>query len=710
MILTTAPQRAGNLSRMKTRWSSSWRRLALAAALLLPASSSLAQDMTDSLPVTRVVLYTNGVAYFEHAGRIDGDHDFALPVDTDNMDDLLQSLVLRDHDGGSIRAVRYAAEVPLERTLSSYSLDLSGNPSLASLLRQARGEEVELDGAESVSGVIVSVETVTAPEEADQHYLLLATDAGLRRIALEGVTSLQFVNEQLRSELAAALGAVAQQREDAQRSVQLEFRGEGERFVQIGYVREMPVWKTSYRLVTNGDSSAELQGWAIFDNPTPLDLEDVQVTFVAGQPVSFITSLYEAVYVRRHRVEPPTSTAVGPTSFSSGAPAPMAAPAPVFEEAESFAADVAARASLLDMGVEAMASGVETGVTFQYVVDEPVTVGRFESAMIPIVQQQIPAQNLSVFDPMTGLDSPLRALLLQNDTGLHLAAGTVTVFEAGSFSGTALMEDVLPGSDALLAYAVDQAVTVRSTRGSAPEQVLSLRVADGSLLSEVRLRYRTRYEVAGEVEENRLVAIEHSRQPGYELVSPAEPAPLSTGSAFRFGVLLGADQPAGDLADSADSDLPVQLECPAAADSACLLEVIEEYVASRRVALSSMGLDDVLLVLENELLDEETQELLQQFADVTRQLTEVQRQLAEVERRRSVIFEEQGRIRANMAELDQSSSLYQRYVSQLNDQEDELEELSERITELEQQRIELQRERDGLISSTGTPAVDGAAN
>ena len=92
------------------------------------------------------------------------------------------------------------------------------------------------------------------------------------------------------------------------------------------------------------------------------------------------------------------------------------------------------------------------------------------------------------------------------------------MFEAGSFSGTALMEDVLPGSDALLAYAVDQAVTVRSTRGSAPEQVLSLRVADGSLLSEVRLRYRTRYEVAGEVEENRLVAIEHSRQPGYELV------------------------------------------------------------------------------------------------------------------------------------------------------------------------------------------------
>src|SRR5690625_316015 len=692
MILTTAPQRAGNLSRMKTRWSSSWRRLALAAALLLPASSSLAQDMTDSLPVTRVVLYTNGVAYFEHAGRIDGDHDFALPVDTDNMDDLLQSLVLRDHDGGSIRAVRYAAEVPLERTLSSYSLDLSGNPSLASLLRQARGEEVELDGAESVSGVIVSVETVTAPEEADQHYLLLATDAGLRRIALEGVTSLQFVNEQLRSELAAALGAVAQQREDAQRSVQLEFRGDGERFVQVGYVREMPVWKTSYRLVLGGDGTAELQGWAIFDNPTALDLTDVQVAFVAGQPVSFITSLYQAVHVQRQRVGPAVTEPIAPPAFAPAMPAPTAA-----AEYEAAPFSMAARDSLLDMGVEAMASGSQSGVTFRYEVDEPVSVGRFESAMIPIVQQRIPAQSLSVFDAELQLDNPLRAVLLSNDTGLHLAAGTVTVFQDGSFTGTALLNDVLPAQDALVAYASDTVVTVSRTSCSEPEQVLSLRIMDGTMVSEVRLRHTTSYELLGEPDAARLVAVEHHRNHGFELVSPIDPAPRSTGNTDRFGVLMAADSGSGEMTDEAEGEPPVQLQCDSG--ESCVLQVVEEQQTLRRVALSNLSTADILLVLENEQLDGDARQLLQQLSELGAQASRVERHISELERRRSAIFEEQERIRANMAELDASSALYQRYVTQLNSQEDELEEINSQLGALEAERAALQQQRDALLRS-----------
>lgn len=662
----------------------------LATAGLLQFSLAQEVGMTN-LPVTKVVLYKNGVAYFEHSGTVSGDQVFSLPARTDDMDDLLQSLVLLDHDGGSINAVRYAAEDPLARTLSSYSLDLSGNPDLAALLLQARGEDVTLAGSQPVSGTVVSVERVSVPEEADRHYVLLSGEDGLRRVDLDEVREIRFENEQLRHELAEALAAVARERSEDETTVQLHFSGEGERSVQIGYVREMPVWKTSYRLVLGTEGTAELQGWAILDNPTGMDLQDVQVTFVAGQPVSFITSLYEAVYVQRQRIAPPVAQDAGPPAvFQSGvAEMEMAAPAPMMQRSfESSAMD-----SIMDAGVEAQASGVQTGVTFQYVVDQPVTVGRFESAMIPIVQEQIPAQNLSVFDPQRGASHPLRGVQLENDTGLHLAAGTVTVFDGGAFTGTALVNDVLPGDTALLAFATDQSVEVQHSTSRDPEQVQSIRLQRGILHTEFRERYRSSYEVIADVTDGRLVAIEHVRRDGFELISPADPAPVTTAGTYRFGVALAAAAATGDLAG--EVGLPVQLECSAA--DTCVLEVIEERVATRTVALSNMPTESIVILLQNELLDDETTVLLQQLLDLGQQITALQRERDALASRRTAIFQEQERIRANMATLAQSSSLYQRYAGQLNDQEDELEEIAEELVRIDEELRELESQRDELF-------------
>src|SRR5690554_564962 len=246
-----------------------------------------------SLPLSRVVLFTNGVGYFEHAGTVHGTQEVLLRIESHDMDDLLQSLVLLDLDGGSVQAVRYPSQDPLARTLASYSLDLSGNPSLADLLRQARGEGVRITAGTSLAGTIVSVETVQAPESAPLHYLNLSTDDGFRRINLAEVRDIRFDRAELRAEMDAALAAISRHRETDLNEVRLRFSGDGERRVVVGYVREMPVWKTSYRVVLGDDGSAELQGWAIFDNPTSLDLRDIEVSFVAGQPISFITSLYE---------------------------------------------------------------------------------------------------------------------------------------------------------------------------------------------------------------------------------------------------------------------------------------------------------------------------------------------------------------------------------------------------------------------------------
>src|SRR5690606_38022985 len=80
--------------------------------------------------------------------------------------------------------------------------------------------------------------------------------------------------------------------------------------------------------------------WAIFDNPTSLDLEDVTVSFVAGQPLSFISSLYEPVYAERPRVEASVAPVVVPPAYAAEAEPMLAAPAPV-AQARSAAQDMA---------------------------------------------------------------------------------------------------------------------------------------------------------------------------------------------------------------------------------------------------------------------------------------------------------------------------------------------------------------------------------
>jgi len=72
--------------------------------------------------------------------------------------------------------------------------------------------------------------------------------------------------------------------------------------------RRTPVWKTSYRLIldnaaatvapaTQPAGGASLQGWAIVENQTDNDWNNVQLSLVSGRPISFVEDLYQPLYV-----------------------------------------------------------------------------------------------------------------------------------------------------------------------------------------------------------------------------------------------------------------------------------------------------------------------------------------------------------------------------------------------------------------------------
>jgi len=666
--------------------------LAFALAWAQPAPASTAVE----LPVRHVVLFTNGIGYFEHGGTVVGTQEVELPVAPEHMDDLLQSLVVRDEGGGRIEAVRYGARDPLGRVLGSYALDLSGDPTLAQILAQARGEAVRVETSESLRGVIVNLERVAIPDGAPQTLLTLSTATGLRRVALEEVREVAFERAALQEEFEAALAALARYRGGDAATVRLRFVGEGVREVRVAYVREMPVWKASYRLALGAPGEAELQGWAILDNPTALDLDDVSVWFVAGQPISFVADLFEPVYVDRPRVA--THVAKGfvpPTDAGQFAPAvasrSLAAPSPAMMS--DALAEFAAAPPMFgegDGGVVAAAQGVAAGSTFAYRVAAPVRVGRFESAMIPIVVATIEAHEVSFFDASVLAGHPLRGVRLVNDTGLHLAAGPVTLFDAGGFAGQALLADVVPGDSRVLTYAVDLDVAADAARSGEPERVVAASLRGGVLESTWRTREVTRYRFEARGGADRFVVVEHPKRAGFAVVSPAEPT--ETPTSWRFGVALG--EPTAE-----DPTVPVHLAC--AADAPCVLTVTMERLDARRIALSNLGGDQVAFYLENVELSAADRAALTALLEVQRRIADMDRSVVGLEARVNDVFRDQSRIRDNMGVLDRNSTLYRRYAGDLEAQENELRDLRQRIVTLREARAAAQQELATLIARFG---------
>ena len=123
------------------------------------AQTSQSSDPAARLPVTRVILYKNGVGYFEHSGHVRGSQDVNVDFTTAQLNDVLKSLTVLDLGKGRITGVSYNSTAPLEKRLGSLRLPVGENPTTAQFLDALRGARVELRNAStSASGRLLSIE------------------------------------------------------------------------------------------------------------------------------------------------------------------------------------------------------------------------------------------------------------------------------------------------------------------------------------------------------------------------------------------------------------------------------------------------------------------------------------------------------------------------------------------------------------------------
>ncbi len=116
---------------------------------------------------------------------------------------------------------------------------------------------------------------------------------------------------------------------------------------------------------------------------------------------------------------------------------------------------------------------------FEYKLAAPVTIHKNESAMVPILQQNFPADHVTLWserDPHA-----LRAVWLENTSKLTLDSGSFSIFENGEFAGEGLLDPIHPGEKRLLSYAADQAVRVKITDRDEKQTLHHLKIAKGVL-------------------------------------------------------------------------------------------------------------------------------------------------------------------------------------------------------------------------------------
>lgn len=680
-----------------------------------------------NLPIRRITLYRSGVGAFERRGLIEGDAKVQLRFDTKQINDILKSMVVLDLSKGQgrVEGVSYGSKEPLTKRLSSFAIDISGNPTIAGLLGQIRGAEVALKLTEGreVVGTVLGVETRSEPVGKEVavpvSFVNVMTSEGLVSIRLPQVASFELRDEALKSELNKALAAVAEYRADRTKTVDIRFAGEGAREVMVGYIQESPVWKTSYRLILPDSKKGEkpssegvtVQGWAIVENTTDEDWNQVQLGLVSGRPVSFTMDLYEPLYVARPEVPVPTVPGVAPRAYEGGsgemdeagkptapqskrarmergvptvsgggaagrmgAPGAPAEPAAMMLDLASAGAENAQLSSedLANYAARSQAAAMEVGEVFQFQLEAPVTVERQRSAMLPILSAGIEGKRVSIFNPADGGSHPMRGVWITNTSNMQLMPGPISVFDSGAYAGDAQIGHVPAGDRRLLSYAVDLDVDV-TTNYSNTVDVRKVKVIKGVLEMTTLSRQSHRYEfVNKDAARDRVIVVEHPRADGWTLKQPEKPSEQSA-QTYRFEVDV-----------SAGKSLP--------------FEIVEEVVSTSSYGVLGYNLETIVQYSQNGAASPKVVDAFKEIAKRQGEIRDQQNKMDEFERERGRISQDQDRIRQNMNTIDRNSDLYRRYMAKFTEQESRIESIAQEMAQAQKSRDEAQARFDAFVA------------
>ncbi|CAM5762680.1 hypothetical protein LMIY3S_00553 [Labrys miyagiensis] len=644
--------------------------------LFLMASTMLAGTaQAADLVLKRAVLGTGGVGYFEYAAEVTGKDTLTLRARLDQVDDILKSMVILDPSGTA--SATLPGKAGADEVFASLPFAKSDLDSMPALITALKGAEIKLSGPRSITGRIASVqsETVNGKDGGTMTRTRVSvfTGSSIEQFILEEAEGLQFADARLGEQVESALKALRTAQDRSGRDITIQLAEGGKRVVRIGYVAEAPVWKAAYRLTLPkaGEDKARLQGWVVLENMTGNPWKDVQVTLSSAAPVTFRQALYDPYYVARQTIAPPVSRAALPRTdagqqavaqnfaMGGGAANDAAAPAPAAPSAKlaltarraSSPTEAPAAEADLSSSQEPGSAAEENAAGASFALSLPVSVGAGDSLTIPFVDLQVPSQAVAWYQG--GSRNPWQALTLTNDGPTSLPAGSATIYEATDagplFSGESQFPLLPAGDFRLIGFGADQKVLVDSESDSA-SAITRIKVVDGTLQIESRMRQTTTYRVKNGSSDLRHMVIEQPRMTDWSLVEPRPEEATIAGQSYRLRFDVDANQ---------SKQYKVTLERP-------LVETVDiADISGQRI--------EALMIAPG--IDEETKARLATVAEAARASDEAQAEVSRLEEQREGITQDQERLRQNLSAAPQGSDLARLYSQKMLAQEKSLDQL-----------------------------------
>lgn len=704
------------------------RVMARASALKPPAkqgqpASPAPVGSVSALPIRRVILYSNGVAYIERRGIVSGDAKIDLSFKQSQVDDVLKSMVVLDLGQGRIGAVSYNSSAPPSAKMSEIPFDVNSDTQegggLAGVLKQLQGARVLVTSTKgTATGSVLTVERrreKTEKIEGEVYAVVIASETGeISSFDLRDVRSVKLLDEGTRRDVNEFANATALARRRDAKTITVTSEGSGQREMVVSYTIAAPIWKTTYRVVLDNEGKPFFQGWAIVDNVSDEDWASVKLSLVSGTPISFIQPIQKPMYRYRPVIPMPDDLNLDPQVYEEGGEGSGAAYGAgpgsggiqvdgTGVETESRNARAAPQqinalplnarrsSNYLDYrsnelsttetsvsdalnsnrsGVETAATGEEIGDLFEYRIEQPITVNRDRSALIPIVQTKMDGERISIYNETTRRDRPMSGMLLQNTTPLTLENGSLTVLDRDAYAGEALMERLKPKEQRLISFALDLGtlVTVVNEGQRAPAKLI--KADKGVFQVHFYQSNKKTYKLSNQTDREKIVYIEHPVKQGWDLSDDTTKPALTTQKYYRFRVVLKPFEKV---------DLPVSER----------QGLVDSY------QIGNINRSDLELFVSRQYITEETRVKLEKLINLRVQIGDIQVKLAAFEEEENKISEDQKRLRENieaLAKTPEARTLIARYIAKANEQETRLEQIEKDRKTLEQQKQDLERE------------------
>lgn len=307
-----------------------------------------------------------------------------------------------------------------------------------------------------------------------------------------------------------------------------------------------------------------------------------------------------------------------------------------------------------DSGVEANVETQDIGELFEYRISHPVTIKRNSSALIPILQNSVEGETVSLYNRSAREQNPMSALYLTNNTGLTLESGPVTIIENDTYAGEALTSRIKPNEKRFITYAVDLGCRVSVREDEANERATMTQFINGEMRVHYRQSKATTYTLTNLTDRAKTVYVEHAydKNSKWQLVKTVKPAE-TTDNFYRFKVTV---QP----------------------NASTQLNVTEELPDVTTFAISNVTTNDIEIYVKANYLTPAMKQTLESVVEMKVQISALNRQLAEKRSEIAGITRDQERMRENlkaMGKSEEEKQLVQRYVGKIAQGEDQLERL-----------------------------------